>query len=125
MTSWLQYDKTINSKAVLDCLYGRKTHFPIGRTKFPSATFSITLLASANRTFFKNRRYLSDMTENDAPESTRARIGFLSIITSSWLPVILAVDGGFQYTRPHLLGRSLSLVFLAPTAWRLTGSAIW
>ncbi|GFU79373.1 hypothetical protein TNCV_1610821 [Trichonephila clavipes] len=65
------------------------------------------------------------MTENDAPESTRARIGFLSIITSSWLPVILAVDGGFQYTRPHLLGRSLSLVFLAPTAWRLTGSAIW
>ncbi|GFU98943.1 hypothetical protein TNCV_3381881 [Trichonephila clavipes] len=31
----------------------------------------------------------------------------------------------FQYTRPHLLGRSLSLVFLAPTAWRLTGSAIW
>ncbi|GFV40951.1 hypothetical protein TNCV_2665421 [Trichonephila clavipes] len=35
------------------------------------------------------------MTENDAPESTRARIGFLSIITSSWLPVILAVDGGF------------------------------
>ncbi|GFX79372.1 hypothetical protein TNCV_4517611 [Trichonephila clavipes] len=30
----------------------------------------------------------------------------------------------FQYTRPHLLeGRSL--VFLAPTAWRLTGSAIW
>ncbi|GFT54165.1 hypothetical protein TNCV_3565141 [Trichonephila clavipes] len=29
------------------------------------------------------------------PESTRARIGFLSIITSSWLPVILAVDGGF------------------------------
>ncbi|GFU17550.1 hypothetical protein TNCV_617041 [Trichonephila clavipes] len=33
------------------------------------------------------------MTENDAPESTRARIGFLSIITSSWLPVILAVDG--------------------------------
>ncbi|GFV13398.1 hypothetical protein TNCV_2201461, partial [Trichonephila clavipes] len=23
------------------------------------------------------------------------------------------------------LGRSLSLVFLAPTAWRLTGSAIW
>ncbi|GFV22770.1 hypothetical protein TNCV_4133951 [Trichonephila clavipes] len=56
------------------------------------------------------------MTENDAPESTRARIGFLSIITSSWLPVILAVDGGFQYTRPHLLGRSLSLVFLAPTA---------
>ncbi|GFU92428.1 hypothetical protein TNCV_3569361 [Trichonephila clavipes] len=65
------------------------------------------------------------MTENDAPESTRARIGFLSIITSSWLPVILAVDGGFQYTRPHLLGRSLSLIFLAPTAWRLTGSAIW
>ncbi|GFS82462.1 hypothetical protein TNCV_4777711 [Trichonephila clavipes] len=65
------------------------------------------------------------MTENDAPESTRARIGFLSIITSSWLPVILAVDGGFQYTRPHLLGRSLSSVFLAPTAWRLTGSAIW
>ncbi|GFV14586.1 hypothetical protein TNCV_4412741 [Trichonephila clavipes] len=65
------------------------------------------------------------MTENDAPESTRARIGFLSIITSGWLPVILAVDGGFQYTRPHLLGRSLSLVFLAPTAWRLTGSAIW
>ncbi|GFV73151.1 hypothetical protein TNCV_3665681 [Trichonephila clavipes] len=51
------------------------------------------------------------MTENDAPESTRARIGFLSIITSSWLPVILAVDGGFQYTRPHLLGRSLSLSF--------------
>ncbi|GFW94302.1 hypothetical protein TNCV_1432411 [Trichonephila clavipes] len=35
------------------------------------------------------------MTENDAPESTRARVGFLSIITSSWLPVILAVDGGF------------------------------
>ncbi|GFV04398.1 hypothetical protein TNCV_920191 [Trichonephila clavipes] len=35
------------------------------------------------------------MTENDAPESTRARIGFLSIITSSWLPVILTVDGGF------------------------------
>ncbi|GFX46529.1 hypothetical protein TNCV_4549681 [Trichonephila clavipes] len=35
------------------------------------------------------------MTENDAPESTRARIGFLSIITSSWLPVILVVDGGF------------------------------
>ncbi|GFT56374.1 hypothetical protein TNCV_1388871 [Trichonephila clavipes] len=65
------------------------------------------------------------MTENDAPESTRARIGFLSIITSSWLPVILAVDGGFQYKRPHLLGRSLCLVFLAPTAWRLTGSAIW
>ncbi|GFW34946.1 hypothetical protein TNCV_978841 [Trichonephila clavipes] len=64
------------------------------------------------------------MTENDAPESTRARIG-LSIITSSWLPVILAVDGDFQYTRPHLLGRSLSLVFLAPTAWRLTGSEIW
>ncbi|GFU92828.1 hypothetical protein TNCV_1913781 [Trichonephila clavipes] len=31
----------------------------------------------------------------------------------------------FQYTRPHLLGRSLSLVFLAPTAWRLTGPAIW
>ncbi|GFS83336.1 hypothetical protein TNCV_600701 [Trichonephila clavipes] len=31
----------------------------------------------------------------DGPESTRARIGFLSIITSSWLPVILAVDGGF------------------------------
>ncbi|GFU91029.1 hypothetical protein TNCV_4923601 [Trichonephila clavipes] len=31
----------------------------------------------------------------------------------------------FQYTRPHLLGRSLSLVFLDPTAWRLTGSAIW
>ncbi|GFU92103.1 hypothetical protein TNCV_1659351 [Trichonephila clavipes] len=29
----------------------------------------------------------------------------------------------FQYTRPHL--RSLFLVFLAPTAWRLTGSAIW
>ncbi|GFW99069.1 hypothetical protein TNCV_3008391 [Trichonephila clavipes] len=65
------------------------------------------------------------MTENDAPESTRARIGFLSIITSSWLPVILAVNGGFQHTRPHLFGRSLSLVFLAPTAWRLTGSAIW
>ncbi|GFY21745.1 hypothetical protein TNCV_1168891 [Trichonephila clavipes] len=65
------------------------------------------------------------MTENDAPESTRARIGFLSIITSSWLPVILAVDGGFQYKRPHLLGRSLCLVFHAPTAWRLTGSAIW
>ncbi|GFU20261.1 hypothetical protein TNCV_4933381 [Trichonephila clavipes] len=66
------------------------------------------------------------MTENDAPESTRARIGFLSIITSSWLPVILAVDGGFPvHTRPHLLGRSLSLVFLAPTTWRLTGSAIW
>ncbi|GFY26713.1 hypothetical protein TNCV_2880411 [Trichonephila clavipes] len=35
------------------------------------------------------------MTENDAPESTIARIGFLSIITSSWLPVILEVDGGF------------------------------
>ncbi|GFW72687.1 hypothetical protein TNCV_3799141 [Trichonephila clavipes] len=31
----------------------------------------------------------------------------------------------FQYKRPHLLGRSLCLVFLAPTAWRLTGSAIW
>ncbi|GFS94805.1 hypothetical protein TNCV_4456801 [Trichonephila clavipes] len=30
-----------------------------------------------------------------------------------------------QYKRPHLLGRSLCLVFLAPTAWRLTGSAIW
>ncbi|GFX50888.1 hypothetical protein TNCV_2732391 [Trichonephila clavipes] len=65
------------------------------------------------------------MTENDAPESTRARIGFLSIITSSWLPVILRSTEDFQYTRPHLLGRSLSLVFLAPTAWRLTGSAIW
>ncbi|GFU71819.1 hypothetical protein TNCV_2033601 [Trichonephila clavipes] len=39
------------------------------------------------------------MTENDAPESTRARIGFLSIITSSWLPVILAVDGGFPCQR--------------------------
>ncbi|GFV48640.1 hypothetical protein TNCV_5069251 [Trichonephila clavipes] len=47
------------------------------------------------------------------------------LLRPSWLPVILAVDGGFQYTRPHLLGRSLSLVFLAPTAWRLTGSAIW
>ncbi|GFX82198.1 hypothetical protein TNCV_4398571 [Trichonephila clavipes] len=43
-----------------------------------------------NRTFFKNRRYLSDL-----PQNLRARIGFLSIITSSWLPVILAVDGGF------------------------------
>ncbi|GFV99634.1 hypothetical protein TNCV_5079961 [Trichonephila clavipes] len=31
----------------------------------------------------------------------------------------------FQYKRPHLLGRSLCLVFLAPTAWRLAGSAIW
>ncbi|GFV32558.1 hypothetical protein TNCV_2648511 [Trichonephila clavipes] len=61
------------------------------------------------------------MTENDAPESTRARIGFLSIITSSWLPVILAVDGGFPvHAASPLLGRSLSLVFLAPTAWRLT-----
>ncbi|GFT12760.1 hypothetical protein TNCV_5095071 [Trichonephila clavipes] len=96
MTSWLQCDKTINSKGSSRLfIRTRKTHFPIGRTKFPSATFSITLLASANRTFFKNRRYLSDMTENDAPESTRARIGFLSIITSSWLPVILAVSGGF------------------------------
>ncbi|GFT52126.1 hypothetical protein TNCV_4504981 [Trichonephila clavipes] len=66
------------------------------------------------------------MTENDAPESTRARIGFLSIITSSWLPVTFwRSTEDFQYTRPHLLGRSLSLVFLAPTAWRLTGSAIW
>ncbi|GFU84543.1 hypothetical protein TNCV_2815431 [Trichonephila clavipes] len=65
------------------------------------------------------------MTENDAPESTRARIGFLSIITSSWLPVILAVDGGFPVRAlTSLEGRSL-LVFLAPTAWRLTGSAIW
>ncbi|GFW55411.1 hypothetical protein TNCV_117951 [Trichonephila clavipes] len=65
------------------------------------------------------------MTENDAPESTRARIGFLSIITSSWLPVILAVDGGFPVHAASPPGRSLSLVFLAPTAWRLTGSAIW
>ncbi|GFV06284.1 hypothetical protein TNCV_5041241 [Trichonephila clavipes] len=65
------------------------------------------------------------MTENDAPESTRARIGFLSIITSSWLPVILAVDGGFPLHAASPPWRSLSLVFLAPTAWRLTGSAIW
>ncbi|GFV19308.1 hypothetical protein TNCV_3998281 [Trichonephila clavipes] len=63
------------------------------------------------------------MTKNDAPESTRARIGFLSIITSSWLPVILAVDGGFPVhaASPPWKG---SLVFLAPTAWRLTGSAM-
>ncbi|GFX07416.1 hypothetical protein TNCV_5091311 [Trichonephila clavipes] len=66
------------------------------------------------------------MTENDAPESTRARIGFLSIITSSWCyQSSWRSTEDFQYTRPHLLGRSLSLVFLAPTAWRLTGSAIW
>ncbi|GFV69574.1 hypothetical protein TNCV_4714131 [Trichonephila clavipes] len=31
----------------------------------------------------------------------------------------------FQYTRPHLLGRSLSLVFLALRPGDLTGSAIW
>ncbi|GFW26335.1 hypothetical protein TNCV_4423821 [Trichonephila clavipes] len=49
------------------------------------------------------------MTENDAPESTRARIGFLSIITSSWLPVIWRSTEDFQYTRPHLLeGRFFS-----------------
>ncbi|GFY78581.1 hypothetical protein TNIN_411381 [Trichonephila inaurata madagascariensis] len=127
MTSWLQCDKTINSKGSSRLfIRTRKTHFPIGRTKFPSAIFSIALLASVNRTFFKNRRYLSDMTENDAPESTRARIGLLSIITSSWLPVILArPTEDFQYTRPHLLGRLLSLVYRPPTAWRLTGSAIW
>ncbi|GFX17638.1 hypothetical protein TNCV_474381 [Trichonephila clavipes] len=63
------------------------------------------------------------MTENDAPESTRARIGFLSIITSSWLPVIFRRR--ISSTRGLTFGRSLSLVFLAPTAWRLTGSAIW
>ncbi|GFV21463.1 hypothetical protein TNCV_1372451 [Trichonephila clavipes] len=51
------------------------------------------------------------MTENDAPESTRARIGFLSIITSSWLPVILAVDGGFPVHAASPPGRSLSLAF--------------
>ncbi|GFV10989.1 hypothetical protein TNCV_1731441 [Trichonephila clavipes] len=64
------------------------------------------------------------MTENDAPESTRARIGFYLLLRlvgyqSSWRST-----EDFQYTRPHLLGRSLSLVFLAPTAWRLTGSAM-
>ncbi|GFT74539.1 hypothetical protein TNCV_1368881 [Trichonephila clavipes] len=65
------------------------------------------------------------MTENDAPESTRARIGFYLLLRlvgyqSSWRST-----EDFQYTRPHLLGRSLSFFFLAPTAWRLTGSAIW
>ncbi|GFW55628.1 hypothetical protein TNCV_120121 [Trichonephila clavipes] len=46
------------------------------------------------------------------------------VSASYWLPVILAVDGGFPvHAASHLLGRSLSLVFLAPTAWR-TGSAI-
>ncbi|GFS62863.1 hypothetical protein TNCV_2275901 [Trichonephila clavipes] len=65
------------------------------------------------------------MTENDAPESTRARIGFLSIITSSWLPVILAVDGGFPVHAASPPWKVALLVFLAPTAWRLTGSAIW
>ncbi|GFV32932.1 hypothetical protein TNCV_1745741 [Trichonephila clavipes] len=39
---------------------------------------------------------------------------------SSWRPT-----ENFKYTRPHLFGRSLSLVFLPPTAWKLTGSAIW
>ncbi|GFW64569.1 hypothetical protein TNCV_3513911 [Trichonephila clavipes] len=59
------------------------------------------------------------MTENDALESTRARIGLLSIITSSWLPVILAADGGFPV-------HTTSLPWMVPpTAWRLTGSAIW
>ncbi|GFW58637.1 hypothetical protein TNCV_1579691 [Trichonephila clavipes] len=57
------------------------------------------------------------MTENDAPESTRARIG-LSIITSSWLPSHL---GG---RREDFMKVAL-FVFLAPTAWRLTRSAIW
>ncbi|GFV19935.1 hypothetical protein TNCV_2391091 [Trichonephila clavipes] len=57
------------------------------------------------------------------PESTRACIG-ASIITSGWLPVILAVDGGFQYAASPPEGRS-PWIFLAPTAWRLTGSAIW
>ncbi|GFT06902.1 hypothetical protein TNCV_2132431, partial [Trichonephila clavipes] len=60
------------------------------------------------------------MTENDAPESTtRARIG-LSIITSSWLPVILAVDGRFPV---HAASPSLKVALLAfplLTAWRLT-----
>ncbi|GFV03617.1 hypothetical protein TNCV_2187191 [Trichonephila clavipes] len=66
------------------------------------------------------------MTENDAPESTRARIGFLSIITSSWLPVILAVDGGFPVHAASPPWKVALLSFLAPpTAWRLTGSAIW
>ncbi|GFS96230.1 hypothetical protein TNCV_16131 [Trichonephila clavipes] len=61
------------------------------------------------------------MTENDAPESTRARIGFLSIITSSWLPVILAVDGGFQYAASPPWKVAL-FSFPRSTAWRLTGS---
>ncbi|GFQ97171.1 hypothetical protein TNCT_382261 [Trichonephila clavata] len=52
-----------------------------------AATFSRMLFASVNSTFFQNRRYLSEITENEAPVSTRARACFLSIITSSWLPV--------------------------------------
>ncbi|GFS81812.1 hypothetical protein TNCV_1544481 [Trichonephila clavipes] len=65
------------------------------------------------------------MTENDAQnllEHVSASYLLLRLVgyQSSWRST-----EDFQYTRPHLLGRSLSLVFLAPTAWRLTGSAIW
>ncbi|GFX30777.1 hypothetical protein TNCV_1181551 [Trichonephila clavipes] len=110
MTSWLQCDKTINSKGSSRLfIRTRKTHFPIGRTKISIRNFQHNALASANRTFFKNRRYLSDMTENDAPESTRARIGFYLLLRlvgyqSSWRST-----EDFQYTWPHLLeGRSPS-----------------
>ncbi|GFU21957.1 hypothetical protein TNCV_2546021 [Trichonephila clavipes] len=59
------------------------------------------------------------MTENDAPESTRARIGFYLLLRlvgyqSSWRSTRISSTRGLTSLKVA------SLVFLAPTAWRLT-----